>query len=349
MDDLKLLKKRIYDDEKVEQLLLELGCHHIKPEQGGNLITAALPNGDNKRSIQVKNNEHLNVAIRSKGIDGIDIYGLVGYILYGCETFDEIRAHLFQIKTYICNVLDYPYTYTEKPKQEKKDWNAWLKAIKRKRQKTYEITENKVLDERILDQYFIFPNIWWLQEGIDIVTQREFEVGFDIESERIVFPIRNKDGKLISLKGRYIGKDQETLENKKYMYLINFSKSIELFNLHRASPYIREKKECIIVEGAKTVMKLHGWGYKNCVSIEGDSLSPVQVKLLKELGLDVKLVFAWDKDKNVEFIKKQLKQIKNREIYVVYDIKNLLKEKDSPTDRGKKVWDYLYKNKFEFQ
>ena len=89
-------------------------------------------------------------------------------------------------------------------------------------------------------------------------------------------------------------------------------------------------------------MFLWQWGYRNCVSIEGDHLVPVQVQILRELRLDIKLTFAWDKGKNTEFIKKQVKQIKAREVFSVFDTKNLLEDRDSPTDKGLEVWEILF-------
>lgn len=343
MDELKEVKKRVYDDQRIEEILRELNCHSVKPEQRGGLITAGLPDGNNRRSIQIRNNEHLTVNIRSRGIK-TDIYGLVGYILYDCQTFDEVRENLYQIKSWICNTLGYednPFETFE----EKVDHTSWLKGIKRKRN-IISYNDNQILDENVLNQYIMLPNLWWVNDGISTKTQRTFEVGYDLKSERITFAVRNKEGKLISVKTRYVGKDEQILDERKYIYFYPVNKSYELFNLHRAMSFIQNSKECIIVEGAKTVMILFEWGIKNVISIEGDSISPVQVKLLKELGLDVRLVFAWDKDKDTKFIKTQLKQIKNRTIYALYDTKNLLGEKMSPVDRGLEVWNQLYEKRY---
>jgi DNA primase len=343
-DDLKRLKTKIYEDENIEKLLSELGCHSIKPEQSGQLITAGLPDGDNSRSIQVKNCEELYMSIRSKGVDG-NIFTLVGYILYECATFDDVRAKLYQIKQWICNVLSYDdFTFSDfdKPKP-KKDWNYWLRPIQEARTKEIEVSKNEILDERILKQYVNYPWYEWFKNGISINTQREYGIGVDINSERVTIPIHNKDGQLIGVKARYFGSDKKILDDKKYTYLYPCSKSIELFNLHRALPHIQEKKEVIVLEGGKSTMILNSWLIKNSVSIEGDSISPIQAKLLKEMGLDIDIILAFDKDKNEDYIRQQVKQIKNRRIYYLWDEDNLFKdEKASPVDIDYETWMVLY-------
>jgi DNA primase len=132
------------------------------------------------------------------------------------------------------------------------------------------------------------------------------------------------------------------MDNAKYLYIYACDKSLELYNLDRALPYIKEKNEVIVVEGAKTVWLLAQWGCRNVVSIEGSSLTPVQAMLLKELDVDI--VFAFDKDVEMENIMKVTRQIKSRLLTVIYDKDNLLGPKDSPTDKGRYVWTWLYRN-----
>lgn len=353
MSDLQLIKNKIYEEEKIEEILEHLGCWNIKTEQNGKIYTAGLPNGDNSRSVQVKNNEYLNVDVRSKGIKG-DIYTLISYIIYECETDSELQGCINRSKYWLCNRLEY-YEYIDEfykllVKQDQKptgNYNKWLTKLKKKRFKNEIENYNEVLTEKILKRYIIQPHLHWINEGINYNTQVYFQIGFDIRGERIVFPIHNSKGDLIGVKGRYIGNNKEILDNCKYLYVVPCNKSIELFNLHRALPYIKEQKEVLVVEGAKTVMMLHQWGYKNAVSIEGDSLTLQQVKLLKDLGIEIKLTFLWDKDKGVEFIKKQICQINGRIMYVVFD-KGLLDGKDSPCDKGKEVFEELMsKNKYK--
>jgi len=353
--DLKLLKKRIYEEDKIETLLDSLNCEHIKSEQSGNLIVAQLPDGDNKRSIQIKNNENLTANIRSKGIGG-NIFSIVGYILYNAATFEEVRENLYQIIQYICNTLDYELEYFNQVEEKKTDWNWFLRNVQKDRKKEFKLDEipiNKVLNENILNQYIDYLYIDWWKEGINEKTRRFYKIKFDLRTNRIIIPIYNESG-LIGIKGRYIYKDEKEEKNSdipKYFPLYNFYKSIELFNLDKAKEYILQKKQVIIVESEKSCIKAWRWGIKNCVGLMGGDLSPTQVYILKKLGIDIEYIFMYDKDKFDNDKKEknmmlQIKQVRNRVIKIMNDRNDLLniKEKHSPTDLGKDIFTKLLNN-----
>jgi DNA primase len=345
MSDLKLLKERIWEEGTTGKILEELGCDCIDTEQQGSLLVARAPNSSNKRAVQVKLSPTLPSHILNRGIDG-DIYTLIGHFLYDCKNDDEVKSHLYQIKQWIVNTLEYDdFVFAKVEQKPKTEWNSWLKQIKKQRTKDVEVTENKVLDNSILKLYEPIPHLLWINDGISYQTQMDFQVSYDLRTSRIVFPIHSKKGELIGVKGRYVGSDERIMDDQKYMYLFSCSKSIELFNLHRALPYINMHKECIIVEGAKTVMLLWEFGFRNVVSIEGDKLSPVQAKLLKDLGLDIDLLFSFDKDKSMEHVLQQTKQIKNRKKFALFDDEGMFSGKESPADKGKEAFEKLYGNR----
>lgn len=347
MSELRQIESKIYNEDRIEELLEHLGCWDIMTEQYGILYVAGLPEGDNSRSVQIKNTESLSVNIRSKGITG-SIFDLVSYIVFGSENEQEMRDTLSKSKFWICNKLNYPefidefYRVTSDIEEPIKNYNEWLKKASTKVNMSN--TMNVVLSDKYINEYEIVPYYKWHKEGLSIATQKYFQIGIDVNTERITFPVHNKQGELIGVKGRYCGKNKEIEDKYKYLYLKPCNKSIELFNLHRALPHIKRLKEVIIVEGGKTTMFLTQWKHPNAVSIEGDSLSPMQIKLLKELGLDIKYIFAYDKDKDAEYVKKEASKLTGRMKYGIIDIENNLEHKDSPTDKGKEVWDNLYKN-----
>jgi DNA primase len=345
--DLQRIKKRIYDEKRIEELLELLECGSISTEQRGNLYVASLPDGENIRSVQVKNNAALNSNIRSRGIEG-DIYNIVSYILYNADTRDALDSTLPRSKYWICSNLGYMEYIDEFYKETSEivessvpNYVKWLDKVKTKVDRN--VVANTPIDIDLLKRYGSIPYKVWIEEGISYKIQKEFGIGIDVQSERVTFPIHDKYGNLIGVKGRYCGKDT-SIENKyKYLYIIPCNKSLEFFNLHRALPHIKEKQEVIIVEGAKTVMLLSTWGYKNVLSIEGDSMTEAQLILLKDLGMYIKYIFAWDKDKNLEYVKGEAKRLSGRIRYAISDVANLLEGKDSPVDKGREVWETLYK------
>lgn len=351
MSDLQTIRERIYREEQIQEVLEALGCWGISTEQGGKLFVAGLPDGDNERSVQVKNTASLTSNIRSKGISG-SIFDVISYILYGATTEDEKKACLSKSKFWLCSKLNYlEYIddfYKITAEKEKPQPNKWLRKLQKERNKeNRQIIENEIMPQSVLDQYGIVPYYGWYKEGLSISTQKLFGVGIDVRSERVTFPVHNRDGRLIGVKGRYIGKDDVINNKYKYIYIQACNKSIEFYNLHRALPYIKALNEVIIVEGAKTTWFLTQWGYKNCISIEGDSMSDEQIRILKELGIGIKFVFAYDKDKDAKFIVNEVSRVTGRIRYGIYDRNNLLSDKDSPTDKGQASWAALYDNKYK--
>jgi DNA primase len=359
MADVKELKRLIYEDERIEEVLELLGCKDIKHEQGGLLITASLPTGNNKRSVQVKNNIHLNTSVRSRGVKG-DICTLVSYIVNECSNEDEFDNDLPNAKEWLIDNLGYHAVLSKKGKrEERKEYNSWLKDIKKKRRKRVDlggIKPNTVLPETVVNYYRMKPFQEWIDEGIDYETQEEWEVGFCFDSHRIVVMIRNMNGELIGVKGRTLDKMYKEKDIPKYIYLQKMNKSIEIFGLHKTSPYIADKREIILFEGFKSVFKSWQYGYRNCGSIEGDDVQPVQVSIAKSFGIDTSIVLCYDKDKTPKEIIEQAKKFTNRKVYIVYDNDDLLGEivdeegnenKNAPVDCGFDIWEKLYYNKYE--
>lgn len=337
-NDLRKIKKYIYNHDKIEIILEALGCEHIS--ERGNRYEAQLPerfNSNNRRSVQVKKTEFLSVNIRSRGIKG-DIYSLVSYILHDCVIQEDMQRDLPKAKKFIVDTVGCHDLVGEK-KTNTVDCLGWLRDIKKRRTKIIDLNEiepNEELEEEILRDYQIAPMPWWRNEGMKDWVQREFEVGFDLQSQRIIFPIRNKEGKLIGVKGRTV-----VDHDMKYLYLHPCNKSIELFNLHRALPFIRETGRVFVFESEKSTMYATQHGYPESVAICGDDLDAVQAQLLKSLGKDIQIIFSMDKDKEVDFIYKQCKKVTRRDVYAMMDVNGLLGEKDSPVDKGKEIWEQL--------
>lgn len=346
-NDLKLIKERIIEESRIGELLEAMGCEYV--EKKNNRYEAQLPHkfeSPNKRSVQVYLNESLSSRIRTLGESDIDIYGLVSYIVFDQISEDDRQRGLPKAKRWICEQLCYKEfldsSYIPPTSLVQLDW---LKDVRRKRKKKRELNniENDTYDDEILNQYVMYPHQTYLDEGVSCETQREFQIGFDLRSQRIIFPIHNRFGDIVSIKGRTIFDDYEERNAYKFLYLINFNKMVELYNWHRALYYILERKEILIFEGEKTCWLISQYGHRNCVAISGDDLSEWQVKMIKELDHDVKIVIALDKDKPVEAVKKQAAKFgKTRNVYALYDNRNLFKDKDSPCDRGEEVFNILY-------
>lgn len=342
MNDLTQIKKYIFDNSLVGILLERLGCKNVRSVS--NYYLAELPeqfNSDRKGNVQVYvDDEYLKSFVWTRGVEG-DIYTLTSYLML--EDNDELRLqkHLPKAKRKIQELLGLDSFWVEE--DEKDDPNAWLKKIQQRKKKRLLLSEyrNEILPENTMNEFLMLPAKKWLEDGIPYETQKEFEVGIDITTSRIIFPIRNVHGQLVAVKGRRLNPHDEA----KYLYIYPFAKSYDLFNLHRALPYIKQRKEIIIFEAEKSCMQAYSFNVKNTVALMGDDISKVQVELIKRhCGTDISIVIALDKDKTVKDVRKVASRFDDFErIYSIFDTKNYLIDKESPTDQGVGVWNKLYR------
>lgn len=349
MSDLKKIKDRLRDPDKIIRLLETIGCEYVKLEQHGKLVTAQLPErfySNNKRATQVRLNESLSCYIRNRADFKGDIFSLVSYINHE-KRGEEIQKDLPKAKEFICKLFGWnEFLSKTKGTIVVKDYTASLKEIIGNKKCKREIRPNPVLSEDIMQQYYPYgkplPFQDWIDEGISYKTQQFYGVGFDLESKRVVFPLRNRFGQIIGVKGRIM--KIEDAPDCKYLYLYHCNNSYELFNFHNAHPHILMEKKVYIYEAEKSCMKAFDWGIYNTVAIGASDISEVQADMVKNLGLDIEIVLCYDKDKTPQEIKEYAQVFRGRKVYGMFDVDNLLQRKDAPVDRGFEVWSKLVEN-----
>ena len=90
------------------------------------------------------------------------------------------------------------------------------------------------------------------------------------------------------------------------------------------------------MESEKGVMQLWTMGIYNCVATGGKKVSSQQIEKLTRLCVQV--VFLFDKDVTQDEINELADRfISSVEIYTVIDDKEILNEKESPTDNPEKL------------
>lgn len=117
------------------------------------------------------------------------------------------------------------------------------------------------------------------QRGVDRATAVEFGIGFysrpGLMNGRIVIPIHNGKSEVVAYAGRALDG-----RNPKYKLPGGFHKSLELYNLHRATT--SGGQTAIVVEGYFDCVRVHQAGLPWVVALMGSSLSQEQEKLLVE-------------------------------------------------------------------
>ncbi|HSJ52893.1 MAG TPA: DNA primase [Anaerolineae bacterium] len=113
-----------------------------------------------------------------------------------------------------------------------------------------------------------------------LVVEREDRSGhYDRFRGRIMFPIRDPQGRTIGFGARAMGDAQPKYMNSPQTSL--FDKSSVLFGLDQARAGIRTAGEAVIVEGYMDVLMAHQFGINNVVAQMGTALTEEQLKLLK--------------------------------------------------------------------
>lgn len=187
----------------------------------------------------------------------------------------------------------------------------------------------------------------WVDEGIGWQTLRRFQVRYDAFDDRIVYPIKDFDGNVISICGRTCDPDYKVKKLRKYTYLQPLGSLNTLYGFSDNRQAIIDAQEIILFEGAKSCMKAYEWGFKNTSALCTSHLSLNQLRFL--IGLcsfnRVTVVFALDSDIDIrqdENIRKlcgyaRVEWIRNRD--------GLLDPKDSPADQGREVFENLYQRR----
>ena len=115
----------------------------------------------------------------------------------------------------------------------------------------------------------------------------------DTYINRIIFPLQNKDGKIIGFSGRiYDNSDLNKYQNTKETPI--FKKRENLFNYHRAKEEIRKAKKVIVMEGFMAVIRSYTIGVRNVIATMGTALSNEQAALIKKLSNTIYLCYDGD-------------------------------------------------------
>ncbi|MGI6221183.1 MAG: DNA primase [Coriobacteriales bacterium] len=110
--------------------------------------------------------------------------------------------------------------------------------------------------------------------------------------ERVMFPIRDLQGRTIAFGGRVIGKGEPKYINTSNCPL--FSKRANMFGIDFAKSPIVNSGASIVVEGYTDVISMHRAGFENTVATLGTALTPQHVKLLTRFAS--KVIYLFDGD-----------------------------------------------------
>ncbi|MDR2431143.1 MAG: DNA primase [Candidatus Margulisbacteria bacterium] len=126
-----------------------------------------------------------------------------------------------------------------------------------------------------------------------LIIQKDNGEYYDRFHKRLMFPIKNPQGRTIAFSGRLI----EPGDAAKYINSPEtpvFHKGHNLYGLHLAKKQIAAQKQAVLVEGQMDVAACHSAGFANAVASLGTAFTSAQARLLARYSSNV--VIAYDKD-----------------------------------------------------
>jgi DNA primase len=190
------------------------------------------------------------------------------------------------------------------------DSRSMVEEIHKLRASHYvEPRKNRIYDESKLDAYFVnwFMEKTYLDLNLSIPSWNQYmfnrgfrsrtlygwQFGYAEWCDRITLPIRDEHGQLVGIKARAYDD-----RKPKYLNLRDKENGIEpylkndvVFALDRVHP---DEDHLIIVEGEFNAIKMHSYGYKNTVSLNGSYFGKRQIQLIKQAAERVTLFFDSD-------------------------------------------------------
>lgn len=217
-----------------------------------------------------------------------------------------------------------------------------------------EITEPEysmeTYDEGILNNYRNKYSMMFYRDGIEFETQRLFDVGYDVETQRITVPEYTLNGELCGIMGRL--NDEKCDKAERWIPIIPCSRSLTLYGYHRNYAEIQKKSLVVIGESEKFVQQLHSMGCNIGLALCGCDISPTQNKYIKSLMTN-RIILALDEGLEEDQVRSQAEKLItknamfNNKVGYIYDRENKIlakQSKASPSDLGKSAFLELCKS-----
>lgn len=132
-------------------------------------------------------------------------------------------------------------------------------------------------------------------EDVGLVVTTERGSRYDRFRNRVMFPIRDSNGRVIAFGGRVLPGDDQPGKYINSPETSLFRKSDTLYALDLAKDEIRKTRTAIVTEGYTDVIACHQHGLTNTVAVLGTALGTAHIKSLRHLCDRVVLLLDGDK------------------------------------------------------
>ncbi|MDX1912612.1 MAG: DNA primase [Saprospiraceae bacterium] len=118
--------------------------------------------------------------------------------------------------------------------------------------------------------------------------------GRDFFRARVMFAIHNFSGKVAAFAGRTMSSDKTVPKYVNSPETEIYIKNKTLYGAFQAKKAIRQKDECLLVEGYMDVISLYQAGIENVVASSGTSLTEGQLQLIRRNTQNLKILYDGD-------------------------------------------------------
>ena len=334
----KEIKEYIYENDKVEEVLKSIQCHHIVYHDKG-YWTCGNCDGDNTSAIVVYNEPHLHIHNYTRNFDNNDIFELVKYNL---KVITNKETGLFDSLKYLNSLFGFECRYNVSINKNKFDALAIFKNVINSNN-NYDYDIDCINTDLDFDYHEGVIHERWLNVGLTNKTIEKFKLGYSYKLKRIIIPLRMwNTGDIIGFNKRTVIENYDILGIRKFLLTPNYPKSINLYGLYENMDSINQNKTCVLFEAEKSVLRRDSRNDSVCVALQGHSISREQVSII--CGLDIKeVVIAMDKDISVDEVRSLCEKFYlKKTVSYIYDRFNLLDKKDSPADANERTYRYLF-------
>lgn len=344
MMDIVSLKRYIFEKEKIEYILQEIGCHNIKYHNRKEFYSCSNFNGDNPSAINIKNNQYLSVVNWTRQNDFRDGSDIITLVQYNKKySFVEAVKYLHDVLG-----LEYKLQRVFQKKEEKKSDPLDIFKRVRTAKKRIDVEDIHVLDEEILDEYVPLLHIDWYRDGIAPWTAKKFNLAYSYKNKRVIIPFRYwLTGDLLGINARTTIKNYKELGIKKYFLTPDYQKNLNLFGLYENYDAIQRAGYVVVFESEKSVLKRDSLSDSTGVALSGHTMSEEQIAIL--VGLNVEIIIALDNDIPTEEVRHMCSKFyRIRNVSYIKDSYGLLKDKDAAADASNKIYQFLFKHRVKY-
>ena len=305
--------------------------------------------------------------------ESMKLYWYQNNKIFRCYTECNEAMSIFKLYQKYMALNHYPVTIEEAEEYVKQCLKHIVININ-KVSYNYELDLNKyqfnnnipILDEypkEVLSYFTHYYHPTWLRDGITSKAMDKFHIGFSLGQNKIIIPHFDINGRLIGIRGRTLDKKEAEIYGKyrplqigkiTYAHPLQFN----LYGIHEHQNGIKMRRQAIIAEAEKSVLLDDGYygDLSNCVACCGSTFNKYHISLLTNVLGANEIIIALDKEytdwrtekarKYKERIISMCRKYTNQAVFsYIWDYDNVLEEKDSPFDKGKEVFEHLYKTR----